>query len=39
MQVLKFGGSSVADAANMAKVVDIVAKAVDRTVPYSYVPP
>lgn len=30
MQVLKFGGSSVADAANMAKVVDIVAKAVDR---------
>ena len=30
MQVLKFGGSSVADATNMAKVVDIVTKAVDR---------
>jgi len=30
MQVLKFGGSSVADAQNMAKVVDIVANAVDR---------
>ncbi len=30
MQVLKFGGSSVADAGNMAKVVDIVTKAVDR---------
>ena len=30
MQVLKFGGSSVADAANMSKVVDIVTKAVDR---------
>ncbi len=30
MQVLKFGGSSVAGAGNMAKVVDIVTKAVDR---------
>ncbi len=30
MQVLKFGGSSVADASNMAQVIDIVAKAVDR---------
>ena len=30
MQVLKFGGSSVADAQNMSKVVDIVIKAVDR---------
>ncbi len=30
MQVLKFGGSSVADAASMAKVIDIVTKAVDR---------
>jgi len=30
MQVLKFGGSSVADAQNMSKVVDIVVKAVDR---------
>ncbi len=30
MQVLKFGGSSVANAGNMAKVVDIVSKAVDR---------
>ena len=30
MQVLKFGGSSVADAANMSKVVEIVTKAVDR---------
>ncbi len=30
MQVLKFGGSSVANAENMAKVVDIVANAVDR---------
>ena len=30
MQVMKFGGSSVANSANMAKVVDIVAKAVDR---------
>ncbi len=30
MQVLKFGGSSVANAGNMAKVVDIVTKAVDR---------
>lgn len=30
MQVLKFGGSSVANAANMFKVVDIVTKAVDR---------
>jgi len=34
MQVLKFGGSSVADAANMTKVVDIVGKALedDRTI-------
>ena len=30
MQVLKFGGSSVANAENMMKVVDIVTKAVDR---------
>ena len=30
MQVLKFGGSSVADATNMSKVVEIVTKAVDR---------
>ena len=30
MQVLKFGGTSVANADNMSKVVDIVAKAVDR---------
>ncbi len=30
MQVLKFGGSSVSNAGNMAKVVDIVTKAVDR---------
>ena len=30
MQVLKFGGSSVADAKNMSQVVDIVTKAVDR---------
>ena len=30
MQVLKFGGSSVANADNMSKVVDIVTKAVDR---------
>jgi len=30
MQVLKFGGSSVANAENMSKVVDIVANAVDR---------
>lgn len=30
MQVLKFGGTSVADASNMSKVVDIVYKAVDR---------
>ncbi len=30
MQVLKFGGSSVANAGNMAKVIDIVTKAVDR---------
>ena len=30
MQVLKFGGSSVANAENMAKVVDIVVNAVDR---------
>ena len=33
MQVLKFGGSSVANAANMSKVVDIVTKAVDRDRP------
>ena len=30
MQVLKFGGSSVANAQNMSKVVEIVTKAVDR---------
>lgn len=30
MQVLKFGGTSVANEVNMAKVVDIVSKAVDR---------
>ena len=30
MQVLKFGGTSVANTLNMSKVVDIVAKAVDR---------
>ena len=30
MQVLKFGGSSVANAHNMSQVVDIVTKAVDR---------
>jgi len=30
MQVLKFGGSSVANATNMSKVVDIVSKAVER---------
>ena len=30
MQVLKFGGSSVANAQNMAKVIDIITKAVDR---------
>ena len=30
MQVLKFGGSSVANAKNMAKVIDIVVNAVDR---------
>lgn len=30
MQVLKFGGSSVANATNMSKVVDIVYKAVER---------
>lgn len=30
MQVLKFGGTSVADAENMSQVVDIVTKAVDR---------
>ena len=30
MQVLKFGGSSVANAQNMSQVVDIVTKAVDR---------
>ena len=30
MQVLKFGGTSVANATNMSKVVDIVSKAVDR---------
>ena len=29
MQVLKFGGSSVADAANITKVIDIVTRAVD----------
>ena len=30
MQVMKFGGTSVANAENMSKVVDIVSKAVDR---------
>ena len=30
MQVLKFGGTSVANASNMSQVVDIVTKAVDR---------
>ena len=30
MQVLKFGGTSVASAANMSRVVDIVTKALDR---------
>ena len=30
MQVLKFGGSSVANAQNMEKVIDIVTNAVDR---------
>lgn len=30
MQVLKFGGSSLADAANMLKAADIIARAVDR---------
>ena len=30
MQVLKFGGSSLADSANMLKAADIIAKAVDR---------
>ena len=30
MQVLKFGGSSVANAENMSRVIDIVANAVDR---------
>ena len=30
MQVLKFGGTSVADAQNISKVVEIVSKAVDR---------
>ena len=30
MQVLKFGGTSVADAANMARVTDIVSRAVDK---------
>ena len=30
MQVLKFGGSSVADAQSMSQVIDIVTKAVDR---------
>lgn len=30
MQVLKFGGTSVSDAANMAKVADIVSKSVER---------
>ena len=33
MQVLKFGGSSVANAANMARVADIVTSAVDRDRP------
>ena len=30
MQVMKFGGTSVANATNMSKVVDIVSKAVER---------
>ena len=30
MQVLKFGGSSLADAANMLKAADIISRAVDR---------
>ena len=30
MQVMKFGGTSVANATNMSKVVDIVTKAADR---------
>ncbi|MBO7623499.1 MAG: hypothetical protein J6S64_05635, partial [Bacteroidales bacterium] len=30
MQVLKFGGSSVANANNISKVVEIVSKAVER---------
>ena len=30
MQVMKFGGTSVANAENMSKVVDIVSKAVER---------
>ena len=30
MQVLKFGGSSLADAVNMLKAADIIARAVDR---------
>ena len=30
MQVLKFGGSSLADAKNMLKAADIIAKATDR---------
>ena len=30
MQVLKFGGTSVANSANMAKVIEIVSKAVDK---------
>ena len=33
MQVLKFGGSSLADAANMLKAADIIARAVDRDKP------
>ena len=30
MQVLKFGGTSVANSANMAKFIEIVSKAVDK---------
>ena len=30
MQVMKFGGTSVANAENMSKVVNIVSKAVER---------
>ena len=30
MQVMKFGGTSVANAGNMRKVVEIVARAVDK---------